>query len=301
MRKLIAGSRGSKLALAQTNHVIGLLNRDVEVKVIRTRGDNIQDVALAKIEGKAFFTKEIDDALLAKEVDFAVHSFKDVPTDLPEGLVIAAVPERESVNDALVGPYPDIESLPHNAKVGTSSLRRRSEVLRIRQDVVVEDLRGNLDTRMRKLSEGKYDAIVVAEAGLNRLGYEDYHPLDPEEFIPAAGQGALAITARANDAEVLEALSGIDHTETRLASECERTFLSTLEGGCQVPAGVYTRLENGNIIITGFISSIDGRRFLKVQLAGPQEENGQMAVDVAKQLLRSGGGEILKELRSEVA
>ncbi len=241
MRKLIAGSRGSKLALAQTNHVIELLNRDVEVKVIRTRGDNIQDVALAKIEGKAFFTKEIDDALLAKEADFAVHSFKDVPTDLPEGLVIAAVPERESPRDALVGPYADIESLPHNAKVGTSSLRRRSEVLRIRQDVVVEDLRGNLDTRMRKLSEGKYDAIVVAEAGLNRLGYEDYHPLDPEEFIPAAGQGALAITARGDDEDVLEGLSGLEDPLTRLYCDCERTFLATLESGCQVPAGVYTQ------------------------------------------------------------
>jgi hydroxymethylbilane synthase len=302
MRRFVAGSRGSKLALTQTENIINKLDCDVETKKISTRGDKIHDVALAKVEGKGFFTKEIDDALLGEEVDFAVHSFKDVPTDLPDGLVIAAVPERESPLDALVGQYKSLEELPLNAKVGTSSLRRGAEVMHTRPDAVVEDLRGNLDTRLKKLEEGLYDAVIVAEAGLMRLGYSDFSPMDPGSFIPAACQGALAVTARSDDAEMLEVLAPLEHHPTRLACDGERLFLSSLGGGCQVPAGAFTTMdENANAFsISGFISSLDGRLFLRAEETGSLEDSGEISMNLARKLLDSGGKEILTDIRQEV-
>jgi hydroxymethylbilane synthase len=303
MRQFVAGSRGSKLALTQTENIVNRLDRDVETRKISTRGDKIHDVALAKVEGKGFFTKEIDDALLGEEIDFAVHSFKDVPTDLPEGLVIAAVPERESPRDALVGDFKTLEDLPLNAKVGTSSLRRRAEVLHSRPDVVVEDLRGNLDTRIKKLEEGLYDAVIVAEAGLRRLGYDDFHPMAPEGFIPAACQGALAVTARKDDGEMLDVLEPLEHRATKLACEGERLFLSSLGGGCQVPAGVHTMLDEdaNSFSIMGFISSLDGKLFLRAEDAGSLEETGDISMNLARKLLDSGGEEILADIRQEVS
>ena len=301
MRKLILGSRGSKLAMAQSNWVASQFSSDIEIKKISTRGDKIHDVALAKLEGKGFFTKEIDDALLSSEIDLAVHSFKDVPTDLPEGLMIAAVPARESPKDALVGAYPSLEELPLNAKVGTASIRRRVEVLKARPDAQVQDLRGNLDTRMRKIKEGEYDAIIVAEAGLKRLGYSDYNPLDPQTFIPAAGQGALAITARSDDEEVLNLLTKMEDPQTRSSVECERLFLSTLESGCQVPAGVYTSIEEkqNNFTILGFISSFDGKQFISNEDTGPMEDAKDITLKVTNNLLDLGGREILQKIREE--
>jgi hydroxymethylbilane synthase len=303
MRRFVAGSRGSKLALTQTENIVNKLEYEVDLKRISTRGDKIHDVALAKVEGKGFFTKEIDDALLGKEVDFAVHSFKDVPTDLPDGLVIATVPERESPRDALVGQYESLEDLPLNARVGTSSLRRRAEVMHSRPDVVVEDLRGNLDTRLKKLEEGLYDAVIIAEAGLRRLGYDDFSPMDPESFIPAACQGALAVTARKDDVEMLKILAPLEHHTTRLACEGERLFLSELGGGCQVPAGVHTVLdENANSFrISGFISSLDGRLFLRAEETGSPENSGDISMKLARRLLDSGGEEILADIRQEVS
>lgn len=301
MRKLILGSRGSKLAMAQSQWVASQLNCDIEIKEISTRGDKIHDVALAKIEGKGFFTKEIDDALLSSEVDLAVHSFKDVPTDLPKGLIIASVPTRESPKDALVGSYHSLDELPLNAKVGTASIRRRVEVLKARPDTKIEDLRGNLDTRMRKIKEGEYDAIIVAEAGLKRLGYSDYIPLDPRIFIPAAGQGALAITARSDDEEVRTLLSEMEDPVTRLSVECERLFLSTLESGCQVPAGVYTTIDEDRNIFTilGFISSLDGKQFISNDDSGPLEDARSITLKTTKKLLDLGGSEILQIIREE--
>jgi len=301
VRKLILGSRGSKLAMAQSNWVASQFSSDIEIKKISTRGDKIHDVALAKLEGKGFFTKEIDDALLSSEIDLAVHSFKDVPTDLPEGLMIAAVPARESPKDALVGAYPSLEELPLNAKVGTASIRRRVEVLKARPDAQVQDLRGNLDTRMRKIKEGEYDAIIVAEAGLKRLGYSDYNPLDPQTFIPAAGQGALAITARSDDEEVLNLLTKMEDPQTRSSVECERLFLSTLESGCQVPAGVYTSIEEkqNNFTILGFISSFDGKQFISNEDTGPMEDAKDITLKVTNNLLDLGGREILQKIREE--
>lgn len=300
-RTLILGSRGSKLALAQSRGIASVLEPEVEIKRISTRGDKIHDVALARIEGKGFFTKEIDDALLSGEVDLAVHSYKDVPTELPAGLVVAAVPPRESPNDALVGPYGSLDELPLNAKVGTASIRRRAEVMKIRPDVRLEDLRGNLDTRVRKVQDKEYDAIIVAEAGLKRLGYSDYVPLEPTYFIPAAGQGALAVTARADDAEVLEILSGLEDPKSRLACECERLFLSTLESGCQVPAGVFTSIheDSGTFSITGFISSLDGKRFLLGEESGNTEQAREITSNMTGKLLDMGGREILEDIRTE--
>ncbi|MCJ2563080.1 MAG: hydroxymethylbilane synthase [Candidatus Thermoplasmatota archaeon] len=303
MRRLVAGSRGSRLALTQTETIANRLECEVETKSISTRGDKIHDVALAKVEGKGFFTKEIDNALLEGEVDFAVHSFKDVPTDVPDGLVIASVPERESPRDALIGPYRDLDGLPLNARVGTSSLRRRAEVLHTRPDVIVEDLRGNLDSRLRKLNEGMFDAAVVAEAGLRRLGHEDFSPLDPESFIPAACQGALAITARRDDPEVLDILSSLEHPATRLSCEGERAFLSSLESGCQVPAGVYTTIdaEATRMSITVFISSLDGKVFLRARDEGSLEDSKEVSRNLARKLLDMGGEEILANIRKEVS
>jgi hydroxymethylbilane synthase len=303
VRKLILGSRGSKLAMAQSNWIASQFSSDIEIKKISTRGDKIHDVALAKLEGKGFFTKEIDDALLSSEIDLAVHSFKDVPTDLPEGLIIASVPARESPRDALVGAYQTLEKLPLNARVGTASIRRRVEVLKARPDVKLEDLRGNLDTRMRKIKEGEYDAIIVAEAGLKRLGYSDYFPLDPNSFIPAAGQGALAITARSDDEEVLNLLSELEDPKTRLSCECERLFLSTLESGCQVPAGVYTTIEKEKQLFTilGFISSLDGKQFISNENSGPMEEAKDITLKVTRKLLDLGGSEVLQKIREEGA
>ncbi len=303
MKHLVAGSRGSKLAMVQTKFIADNLKCDVEIKKISTRGDKIHDVALAKLEGKGFFTKEIDESLLNNEVDFAVHSFKDIPTKLPDGIIIAVVPKRETQRDALVGKYKSLEELPKNVKIGTSSLRRKSEILNCRPDVIVKDLRGNLDTRIKKVSDDIYDVIIVAEAGLKRLGYYDYHPLDPEIFIPATCQGALAITARKDDTEVLNIISELEDPQTRFSCNCERLFLSILEGGCQIPAGVYTKIDNQTKIfnIFGFISSLDGKHFLKLKDSGSLMEGITITKTLAQQLLDLGGQHIIEEIRRSLS
>jgi hydroxymethylbilane synthase len=300
MKQLVVGTRGSKLAMAQTKTIIDQLDCSVEIQKITTRGDKITDVALAKIEGKGFFTKEIDEALLRGDIDFAVHSFKDVPTDLPEGITIAAIPVRESPKDAIMGQYSSFDELPQNAKVGTSSIRRRAMALKTRPDISIQDLRGNLDTRIKKLSDGLYDAIIVAEAGLNRLGYTGHHPLDPDMFIPAAGQGAIAITATEDNKEVIDELIKLDNRSTRLICEAEREFLLTLEGGCQVPAGIYTNMNNvkEEIELTGFISSLDGKFFIRDSSSGAITKAKAMANDLANGLLSAGGKEILNQIRT---
>jgi hydroxymethylbilane synthase len=230
-------------------------------------------------------------------VDFAVHSFKDVPTEIPEGLIVAAVPERESPCDAIVSQYPTFEEMPVEAVIGTSSIRRKAQVLHLRSDLNVADLRGNLDTRIRKLKEGQYDAVVVAEAGLRRLGFSEYNPLDPGMFIPAPGQGAIGIMSRKDDKEVLEHLMPLDHSATHSACLCERAFLSRLEGGCQIPAGVLTGIDSDEITISGFISSTDGKIMLKSQEKGPLVRAEELAGALAHTLLESGGRDILDEIR----
>jgi len=362
-RTIVAGTRGSKLALAQTKWVCGEVGCEIRTDIIKTRGDIIQDVPLARLEGKAFFTKEIDDALLDGSIDLAVHSFKDVPTELPENMVVAAIPPREDPRDALlVGPtitersddtavhsdFSDgimdedssgggvegqfdagmnacamgapicIGDLPGGIRVGTSSLRRAAILRHLNPGVHVTDLRGNLDTRIRKLMDGEYDAIVVAMAGLHRLGYVDeagnplegtppVHPLDPLEFPPATGQGALAITARADDSEALELLSRLEDPFTRKATESERRFLATLQGGCQVPAGVYTRitpgpdggLDTGRIEMAGFVATLDGKTFIREQVECEICDALSVAEGLARTILERGGAEILERIRAE--
>ena len=299
MRSLVAGSRGSRLAMIQTNSIIEALGIKVKIQNISTKGDKVTDVALATLEGKGFFTREIDEALLAGKIDFAVHSLKDLPTDIPDGLTIAAVPKRDSIRDALVGSYRDLSELPRNAKVGTSSLRRRAEILHHRPDVEVIELRGNVDTRLRKLNEGIYDAIIVAEAGLKRLGLNSYYPLPPENFIPAVCQGALVITARSDDMEVLNIFSRLEDSSTRIACDAERSFLIALEAGCQIPAGAYAtiNLETDKFYINGFISSIDGQQFLKRKESSLIKNAENTAKMLALELLNSGGREILESIR----
>ncbi len=308
---MIAGTRGSKLAVTQTKWVADRLAdqlgeqlvRDVELKTIMTRGDKIHDVNLARLEGKGFFTKEIDEALLAGEIDFAVHSMKDIPTDLPDGIIIAAIPVRESPLDALVSQHAGLDALPPGSVVGTSSQRRACQIRRLRPDIEVKDLRGNLDTRVRKQKEGQYDAVIVAEAGLKRLGYSDYYPLDPRRFIPAAAQGGLAVTARIDDTDTLDMLAKLEDPETRACCEAERSFLICLEGGCQIPAGIYIDLnhETGEFTMTSFISSLDGKRHLEEVVGGKLDESLSVlkpeAEKLATSLLDKGGLEIIREIR----
>jgi hydroxymethylbilane synthase len=251
-KTLRIGSRGSQLALWQANHVAALLRargRAVEIEIIHTTGDKITDVALAKVGTKGMFTKEIEEALAAGQVDLAVHSLKDLPTELPPGFELAAVTKREDARDAFCSRlYAEIEDLPKGARVGTSSLRRQAQLKAIRSDLDVHPLRGNVDTRLRKLEQGEYDAIILASAGLHRLGKTDLlRQIIPAEIMcPAAGQGALAIEIRAGDEAMRNHLAFLDDPAARAATTCERALLSRLGGGCQVPIGAYAEAQKAN-------------------------------------------------------
>lgn len=239
------GSRGSQLALWQANHIAALLRgegHNVEIEIIKTTGDRLQEVTFAQVGSKGMFTKEIEEALAEGRIDLAVHSLKDLPTELPEPFALAATPPRVDPRDAFVSvKYNSLASLPHGAKVGTSSQRRRAQLKALRPDIDAIEFRGNVDTRLRKLAEGQVEAILLASAGLERLGKTDWlrERLDPNDFCPAAGQGSLAIETRKGDAATLEAVSFLDHAPTRFAVTAERTALAALGGGCQVPIGIH--------------------------------------------------------------
>ncbi len=287
------GSRGSPLALWQarwTADRLGELGHECRIEIIRTTGDKITGVALSKVGGKGLFTKEIEEALLAGAIDLAVHSMKDVPTELPAGLVIAAVPVREDPRDALAGRR--LADLAQGARVGTSSLRRAAQLLAIRPDLVVEPVRGNVDTRLRKLDEGAYDAIVLASAGLRRLDLASRiaESLAPETMCPAAGQGALAIETRAETADAVEAL---DHPETRAAVTAERAVLRGLGGGCQVPIGAHARVSGPSLAIDAVVVSPDGRALVRKRRAGPARDAERIGAELAEELLAAGADEIL--------
>ncbi len=307
MKKILlrVGTRGSKLALAQTDWVITQLKKyypqlEIEKIIIKTTGDKILNAPLSKIGGKGLFVKEIEEALLRGEIDFAVHSMKDVPSQVPNGLEISIIPERESPFDVWISNFESLERLPDFSKVGTSSLRRFSQIKRLRKDLVIEPLRGNVDTRLRKWREGKYEGIVLAEAGLKRLGIEiKYRRFSLEEMIPAVGQGALGIELREEDEEVKGVLKVIHSEKTALAVRAERAFLKTMEGGCQVPLGAYAFFQNGDLVITGFISDLEGERFYKHSVKGPPLEAEKLGVNLAQELLKRGGKEILEELYGE--
>ncbi|CBK42450.1 Porphobilinogen deaminase [Nitrospira defluvii] len=301
---LILGTRGSKLAVHQSQWVQARLQElapglTISLQRIQTSGDKILDVPLAKIGGKGLFVKEIEDALLSKEIDLAVHSMKDVPTALPEGLDILCVPPREDPRDALITRDGcRLDQLKPGAKIGTSSLRRQAQLLHYRPDFTIEMLRGNLDTRLRKLREGQFDAIVLAAAGLRRLAWDaeitEYLPVHLS--LPAIAQGALGIEARSDDTFVRELLSRFEHRPTRITVTAERALLHRLEGGCQVPIAAHAALEGDRLTVDGLVASVDGRRVIRHQIQGPASEAQALGTKLAERLLADGGDVILKEI-----
>lgn len=298
--RLRIGSRGSQLALWQANHIASLLRdlgHDVEIEIIHTTGDKITDVALAKVGAKGMFTKEIEDALADKRVDLAVHSLKDLPTELAAQFEIAAIPEREDPRDAFCSvKYAGIEALPQGARVGTSSLRREAQLRAVRPDLVVHPLRGNVDTRLRKLESGEYDAIILASAGLRRLGKTERirQVLPIEMMCPAAGQGALGIESRAGDAAVREALAFLDDAAAREETACERALLGSLGGGCQVPIGANAKYHDGKLHLEAIVASPDGKSLLRESLDGADAV--ALGNQAAQKLLARGGAAILDQV-----
>ena len=299
--KVRIGTRKSKLALWQANFVKNFLERrwgiEVELVKITTTGDKILDSPLAKIGGKGLFVKEIEQALIEGRIDLAVHSLKDVPMVIPEGLTLGAITEREDPFDVLISrERKKLSELPAGSRVGTSSLRRQVQIKRLRRDLRVEILRGNVDTRMRKLKEGLYDAIVLAYAGVKRMGYEKEVSEVLNYFIPAVGQGSLAIEIREDDEKIRELIEPLDHFESRVRAECERAFLRRLEGGCQVPIGAYAEVRDGKVLIRGFISDLEGTKFIEGKEEGSLEEARAVGERLAEDLLSRGGKEILEEI-----
>jgi hydroxymethylbilane synthase len=270
-----------------------------ELQIIKTTGDKITGVPLAKVGGKGLFVKEIEDALLEGSADLAVHSMKDVPAALPAGLDIVAIPEREDPRDALIiRKGKTIGDLCKGAVIGTSSLRRGAQIRAMRPDFEVRDLRGNLDTRLRKLDEGLFDAIILAAAGLKRMGWQDRITLhmDPVDFIPAIGQGALAIEARSEDHIIRGFLAPLDHTETSVAVRAERSLLQELEGGCQVPIGGHARITGKTMELAGLIASLDGGQSYRVSRTAPIQDAVELGKRVALELLDLGAKKILDEV-----
>jgi hydroxymethylbilane synthase len=299
--KLRIGSRGSQLALWQANHISALLRargHEVEIEIIHTTGDKITDVALAKVGTKGMFTKEIEEALYDKRIDLAVHSLKDLPTALDEPFTLAAIPPRADPSDAFVSVnYESFASLPQGARIGTSSLRRQAQLRAQRGDLHYVEFRGNVDTRLRKLSEGEADAIILASAGLERLGRMEYlrERFSALILCPAAGQGALAIETRAGDTATIEALSFLDDVTTRFAVTAERATLAALGGGCQVPIGIHCQPTPEGFTITGVVASPDGHRMVRAaldhQLRADPVTLGQK---LAARLLEQGAGKLLE-------
>lgn len=301
---VVIGSRGSTLALWQAEWVQARLKElapelSVSLLRIKTSGDKILDVPLAKVGGKGLFVKEIEEALLCKEIDLAVHSMKDVPTVLPPGLALLCVPKREDPRDAFLGRGGvRFRDLPAGAKVGTSSLRRQAQLLHVRPDLKINMLRGNLDTRLRKLKEGEFDAIVLAAAGLTRLGWTEwvteYLPVDT--CVPAIGQGALAIEGRADDEFIANLLKPLEDRATRVAVTAERALLDRLEGGCQVPIAGHASLEGDRVLLDALVASVDGRDVIRDRLTGKASEAPNVGRELAERLLAKGGRAILNDI-----
>jgi hydroxymethylbilane synthase len=328
--KIIIGTRGSKLALWQAEWIKSELQKlnphlGIELNKIKTTGDKILDVPLAKVGGKGLFVKEIEEALLRNEADIAVHSMKDVPTDFPEGLHIAVITKREDPRDAFITSATvrqcdsatktktdiirSFKDLPKGATIGTSSLRRSCQLLSIMPDLKIEQLRGNLDTRLRKLDEGQFDAIILAAAGVKRLGWTERitEILEPEISLPAIGQGAVGIECRINDGFINNLIASLNHHETAICVRAERAFLKKLEGGCQVPVAAYARIEQKSevrsqksevklLIMDGLVGSISGDRIIKGHIEGKIEDAENLGIKLAEELLSKGAKEILDEV-----
>ena len=296
MSTIRIGTRGSALALWQANHVkdrLAALGHHVELRVIVTTGDRVLDRRLENVGGKGAFLKEIEEAMLAGEVDLAVHSLKDVPTALPAGLELCAILQRADPRDALLSGGARLADLPKGAIVGTTSLRRQALLRALRPDLVLEDLRGNVDTRIRRLREGRFDAILLAMAGLTRLGRADEvtEALDPRSFLPAPGQGAIALECRGADAAVRAAVAPLDHPETARAVAAERAFLSALGGGCNVPLGAHAFSAKAEIELSGFVASVDGSVMLRGECRGGDPASVGQAL--ARDVLARGAGPLL--------
>ncbi|WP_442908700.1 hydroxymethylbilane synthase [Hydrogenovibrio sp. 3SP14C1] len=304
-KTLRIATRKSPLAMWQAEFVKAELERihdglTVELLPMSTKGDKILDVPLAKIGGKGLFTKELEDRMLAGEADIAVHSMKDVPMVLPEGFALGAILERHEPTDAFVSNhYAHFEELPQGAVLGTSSLRRKAQLMAARPDLIVKDLRGNVGTRLGKLDAGQYDAIVLATSGLKRLELDERirHELSPETCLPAVSQGTLGIEYFEKDQEVLELIKVLNHRDTEIRTLAERAMNHRLEGGCQVPIGVYAELEKDDqIYVRGLVGALDGSEILRSETRGLQKDAEKLGVYVAEQLLEQGAGEILKEV-----
>lgn len=303
MSVLVVGTRGSRLALTQTQHVVdrlGELNPGVEcqIRIIKTTGDRVQDVPLARIGDKGLFVKEIELALMRGEIDFAVHSAKDLPSEMDESLTIAAYPEREDPSDALVSTAGKLAELPSGAKVGTSSVRRKAQLLAHRPDLDIVDLRGNLDTRLRKVETPDYDAVVLALAGLRRMGLESCvtEVLGPDVCLPAVGQGALAVQClRGSDA--CGVVAGLDDANTRVVVAAERALLRRLGAGCQTPIAALGRLVNGELRLDALVAGPDGTRIVKRSAAGQPSLSEELGVRLAEDLLNAGADGLLEQVR----
>jgi hydroxymethylbilane synthase len=303
---VVIGTRGSKLALWQAEWVRSAIRQRfpgvaVELSVIKTQGDKILDVPLAKVGGKGLFVKEIEDALLQGRADVAVHSMKDMPSEIPAGLVIGAVPERETPTDVLLSRNGlPLRELPAGSVIGTSSLRRAAQLRHLRPDLVVVPLRGNVETRIRKLDTDPLAAVVLAAAGIKRLGLEHRvtEHLDDERMLPAVGQGALCIEIREQDPRVGPMVAALDHPATRTVVSGERAFLKRLQGGCQVPIAGHGRLDGAHFTLTGLVADVDGSTVIKHRLSGPASAAERVGIELAEILLNRGADEILKNLTS---
>ena len=307
MKSLTVATRGGALAIAQSRHVIATLKKiypdlEIRIKEITTSGDKDRRTALWTLKETGFFTSQVEDALTAYEADFAVHSFKDLPTAQREGLAIGAVFDRNFVEDCLVakGPVDSIDQLPKDAKIGTSSLRRAAQLKHLRDDLEPTPIRGNVHTRLQKLDTGEFDAILLARAGLERLDLADQISFifDPAVFIPAPAQGALGIQIRADDDETNEIIAAIDNENARTTTAAERKILTTMQCGCHAPVGAYAEITSGDIHIRAFISSLEGTNFISREITGPADDAENLAENIAKELLDVGGKEILESLET---
>lgn len=307
-KTLKIGTRGSKLALWQANWVKSALNTrhpslSVDLVIIKTKGDKILDVPLAKVGGKGLFVKEIEEALLNGRIDLAVHSMKDMPSEIPKGLCIGAIPERENPQDVLISKKGLLLSqLEPGARIGTSSLRRAAQLLRARPDLRVFPLRGNLDTRLKKLETENLDAIVLAAAGVKRLGLENRITefLDENIMLPAVGQGALCIEIRQNDPEVAPMVAKLEHRQTRTIIMGERAFLNRLEGGCQVPIAAHGKIDNTRFTLCGLVATVDGKTLIKETFSGPEGSSETIGVELADHLVSLGAKTLMEHLKSDL-
>lgn len=306
MEKVVIATRGSNLALWQAHHIKDCLIKEhgveVELNIIKTKGDKILDVPLAKIGGKGLFVKEIEQALIDGKADIAVHSMKDVPMEMPDGLELYASPEGETPYDCFVSvKYKEISELPHGAVVGTSSLRRKLQLKRVRPDLVIKDLRGNVNTRLAKLEAGEYDGIILAKAGLVRLELGQWvkETFNTEQMLPACCQGVLGIQVREDDERIKNMLKFLKHPETETRVVMERAFLRKLEGGCQAPIAGHSVITGDKICMKGIVADLDGKTFIEQIIEGPSADSEKLGLELAEKVLAAGAKEILEEIYSQ--